>query len=113
MDPNIYRIIHILGIAAIALGLGGMMAGGNNRKAFAMLQGIGLLVVLVTGFGMAARIYHGFPHFAMVKVVLWLVLGMVPVIVRRLKLSFGAGIGIALTLITLLAWLGVVKPALW
>jgi hypothetical protein len=113
MDYTTYKIIHLVGVAAVAMGLGGMMAGGNTRKGFAILQGIGLLVMLVSGFGLLARLKLGFPHFAMVKVALWLVLGMLPIILRRLRAPAIAGICISLILVALLAWLGIAKPPLW
>lgn len=108
-----YKIIHLIGIAAVAIGLGGMMAGGENRRIFTILQGLALLVMLVSGFGLLARLHLGFPHFAMVKAVLWLVIGVLPVILRRLRVPIAGGMVISLTLIGIMAWLGVVKPALW
>ena len=113
MDPTVYKIIHLTGIAAIALGVGGMMAGGPNRKPFAILQGVGLLVMLVSGFGLLAKLHLGFPHFAIVKTVLWVVIGLLPMIARRLKLPLAAAMVISLSLVAVMAWLGVMKPALW
>ncbi len=113
MDYTTYKIIHLIGVAAIAIGLGGMMAGGGNRKLFAILQGIGLLMMLVSGFGLLARLHLGFPHFAQVKTVLWVVIGMLPMILRRLRIPILWGIVISLALIGIMAWLGVAKPALW
>jgi len=113
MDYTTYKIIHLIGIAALAMGIGGMLAGGNTRKGFAILQGVALLVMLVSGFGLLAKLHLGFPHFAMVKVALWLLIGALPVILRRLRAPAIAGICIFLTLVAILAWLGVVKPPLW
>ena len=113
MDPTIYKIIHLTGIAAIALGVGGMMAGGPNRKPFAIMQGIGLLAMLVSGFGLLAKLHLGFPHFAIVKTVLWVVIAVLPMIARRLKLPLAAAMAISLALVAVMAWLGVMKPALW
>ena len=89
------------------------MAGGANRKIFSILQGIALLVMLVSGFGLLAKLHLGFPHFAMVKTVIWVVLGVIPMILRRLRVPVAAGIAISLALIGIMAWLGVMKPALW
>ena len=36
MDYTTYKIIHLIGIAILSLGVGGMIAGGNDRKAFAI-----------------------------------------------------------------------------
>ena len=113
MDATIYKIIHLTGIAAIALGVGGMMAGGSNRKPFAICQGVGLLVMLVSGFGLLAKLHLGFPHFAIVKTVLWVVIAVLPMLARRLKLPVAAAMLISLTLVGIMAWLGVMKPALW
>ena len=113
MDATIYKIIHLTGIAALALGTGGMMAGGSNRKPFAICQGVALLIMLVSGFGLLAKLQLGFPHFAIVKTALWLLIGMLPMILRRLKLPVAAAMLIPLTLVALMAWLGVMKPALW
>jgi hypothetical protein len=113
MSYTTYQIIHLIGLAAIAIGMGGMMANGNNRKHFAIWQGVGLLVVLIAGFGMLAKGKLGMPHFAIVKLILWVVLGVMPVTLRKLKAPVSAAILVFLTLVGILAWLGVTKPALW
>ena len=113
MDYSTYKIIHLTGIAALALGTGGMMAGGNKRVLFSILQGIALLVMLVSGFGLLAKLHLGFPHFAIVKTVLWLVIGALPVLFRRLNVPTPVAIVVSLTLVGIMAWLGVMKPVLW
>ena len=113
MNYTTYKIIHLTGIAALSLGLGGMIAGGNNRKIFSILQGIGLLVMLVSGFGLLAKLHLGFPHFAIAKTVIWLVIGGMPVILRKLRVPTFVSIIISLTLAGIMVWLGVTKPALW
>jgi len=113
MSYTTYKIIHLIGVAMIAIGIGGMLAGGNNRRTFAIFQGIGLLVMLVSGFGILAKLGLRFPHFAIVKTVLWVVIGMLPMIFRKLKAPLFVSILILLTLVGVMAWLGVVKPALW
>jgi hypothetical protein len=112
MAYTTYLIIHLIGVGAIALGLGGAIAGGD-RKTYAMLQGIALLVMLVSGFGLLAKLRLGFPHFAIAKLLLWVVIGMLPLILRRCKVPAVGGISILLALIGIMAWLGVMKPALW
>ena len=113
MDPLFYKLLHIIGLGAMLLGLGGMMAGGNNRKLFAIWQGVGLIILLVSGFGMLAKMGLGFPHFAIVKTVLWLVIGMLPVILRKMGVPTSFAICISLTMLGIMAWLGIMKPALW
>ena len=89
MDALTYKIIHLTGISLLAIGVGGMMANGSTRKTFAICQGIGLIVMLVSGFGLLAKVApHQYPPYAIVKTVLWLVIGMLPMIFRKLKPSF-------------------------
>ncbi len=113
MDYTTYKIIHLTGIAALALGMGGLLAGSANRKAFAILQGVGLVVMLVSGFGLLAKLHLAFPHFAMVKLALWIVIGMLPMIFRRCRIPLAAAMCIFIALVCVMAWLGVMKPALW
>lgn len=113
MDSNTYMIIHLTGIAALALGIGGRMGDGGKRKAFAILQGVGLLVMLVSGFGLVANIPGPFPHYAIVKLVLWLVIGLMPMLLRKMRAPLIVGVLVSLTLVAVMAWLGVMKPALW
>ena len=115
MDALTYKIIHLTGISLLALGVGGMMAGGEKRKTFAMLQGIGLVVMLVSGFGLLAKLKFTpyVPPFAVVKIVLWCLIGALPVLFRKLKTPLPAAILISLILVGTMAYLGVVKPQLW
>ena len=113
MSYPVYKIIHLLALAALMLGLGGMISGGANRKPFAILQGVALLVMLVSGFGLLAKLRLGFPHFAMVKTALWVVIGVLPVVLRRAKASITVSVLVTLALVGVLAWLGVTKPVLW
>jgi hypothetical protein len=113
MGYTTYQIIHLIGLATVALGTGGMMANADNKKLFAIWQGVGLIVILVSGFGMLAKGKLGFPHFAMAKTIVWLVLGMMPLIIRKLKMNVCLAIVISLTLVGIAAWLGLTKPLLW
>lgn len=114
MSYSTYKIIHLIGVAALAMGLGGMMVGGSQRKLFSILQGIALFVMLVSGCGLVAKLgFRSFPHFAMAKSVIWVVIGVMPVVLRKLCAPALVGIAVSLSLVGVMAWLGVVKPALW
>lgn len=89
-----YKLIHIAGILLVFLSLGAVTAfslsGGvkdenPHRKLFALSHGIGLILVLVSGFGMLARLgmTDGLPVWAMVKLGLWLFFGAALAIVYR------------------------------
>jgi hypothetical protein len=113
ISETTYRIIHLIGLAALAVSTGGMLASEKSRRTFAMVQGLALLVVLVTGFGMLAQLHLGFPHFAMVKILLWVFIGMLPVVFRKMNTPVIISTLVIVALIGVAAWLGVAKPALW
>ncbi|HWB60551.1 MAG TPA: hypothetical protein VG733_13745 [Chthoniobacteraceae bacterium] len=113
MNLNAFLISHLVGLAAVALGTGGMLAGDKDRRTFAIIQGLGLLVMILTGFAMLPMLGYKFPPFAIVKLVLWVAIGMLPVIFRKKKTPLLVSILILLALIGCAAWLGVTKPALW
>lgn len=87
LSHQLYNVVHIVGIALLVLALGAMamhaVNGGtrqNNvaRGLVATLHGTGVLLILVGGFGMLARLgfQHGgsFPGWLQVKLVVWVLL---------------------------------------
>jgi hypothetical protein len=85
MSYEIYKVLHLLGLSLVVLSLGGIILhainGGSKqsnsfRKGAMITHGVGLLFLLVAGFGMLARMgIHSFPGWVMGKVVIWLILG--------------------------------------
>jgi len=81
----IYKIFHLLGMALLLTSLAGVAThavGGGTKESnpagrlLAMAHGLGLLLVLVSGFGMLARLDLSFSGgWVWVKVLIWLVLG--------------------------------------
>ncbi|QYM80713.1 hypothetical protein K0B96_08975 [Horticoccus luteus] len=74
MDPVYYQILHLFCLFVLTAQT--FMAFANplpeNRKRTMMITGIAALLVLVSGFGMIAKVYHN--HFAgwmVVKLVCW------------------------------------------
>jgi hypothetical protein len=92
MSVEIYRVLHLTGIFMILLPLGGiglhMINGGTrefaSRKLLAIVHGIGLVIALVAGFGLLARLHGGaLPLWAIAKLVIWLWMGAAPVLFYR------------------------------
>lgn len=91
MNPNIYQVLHIIGIAMVFLGYGALlarsMAAPDNvsvRKLGSMTSGIGLLIILIAGFGMISKLGHSFSEpWLIVKMVIWLALGGLIVLINR------------------------------
>jgi len=85
MSYEIYKIIHLLGLTLVVLSLGGILVhtinGGTKttnsfRKGAMITHGVGLLFLLVAGFGMLARLgIHSFPGWVIGKLIIWLALG--------------------------------------
>lgn len=80
-----YKVVHILGIALVVSALGGMAihaANGGTREASLTRRltmathGLGLLLIVLAGFGMLASMDRG-AHVGWViaKLVIWVLLG--------------------------------------
>ncbi len=82
---QVYKLIHVLGILFLFSAFGGLalhvIGGGTKetapRKLIALTHGFGLLLVLLGGFGMLARIglLTALPNWAILKLVIWLAFG--------------------------------------
>ena len=78
MDPVIYKIIHLAGVIILfgALGAGVYTASSKDNKLAGILHGIALVLILVSGFGLVARIWgNEFTWWILAKMVIWLLLG--------------------------------------
>jgi hypothetical protein len=111
MNPIIFKVIHLAGAFGVFTALGAIMAGANDccRKCASMLHGLSLLLLAVAGFGMLKKPPMEL-HFWKIKIVLWLFLGVAPVLARKkvmpntviMALVLGAGI--------FAAYLGMMQP---
>jgi len=123
MSYSFYIVLHVTGFVFAFTALGGTAvanAAGLDRdanparKVLAITHGVGMLFVLVAGFGLMARIgvMHGsmWPVWLLGKFAVWLVVGAAPILLNRVQ-----GVGVpALLLLPLLAtgsaWLAKAKP---
>jgi len=92
MNPNIYQVLHIVGIAMVFLGYGALlarsMAAPDNvsvRKLGSITSGIGLLLILVAGFALVSKYEHiNFTDtWLIVKMLVWLAFGGLIVLINR------------------------------
>ena len=92
----VYKVIHILGNMLLIMALGGLTLHAANggtretnrgRKLAAITHGIGMVIILVAGFGLLARIgiTHGagWPGWVWAKLGIWLVLGGIVALIGR------------------------------
>ncbi len=87
MPYTVYKLKHIFGLIFLFLSLGGMclhaMNGGSkesnaSRKILAIGHGVSLLLMLVGGFGLMARLSltsFPWPFWIWPKILIWLLLG--------------------------------------
>ena len=89
MDPGIYKIIHFIGLIVLFTGLGALIASDPKKPAAfrrpAMIHGIGLFLLLLSGFGLSlsAKLEIGFPGWMLAKLVILLLLGVMIVLIKR------------------------------
>jgi len=91
MNPNIYQVLHIVGIAMLFMGYGALLARsmaapGNVsvRKLGSITSGIGLVLILVAGFGLISKLGYSFTApWLIVKMLIWLLLGGLIVLINR------------------------------
>ena len=91
MPVHFYQILHITGIIMIFMGYGALLARSlmksddpSVRKLGSATSGIGLLLVLVAGFGMMAKLgYSMTTPWLIVKLLIWLALGGLTTLINR------------------------------
>lgn len=99
MSYEFYKIIHIVGIILVFMALGAALLHRGNggtrehnpsRKLVSAQHGLGLLLILVAGFGMLAvrqMMTNGLPGFIHPKLLVWILLGAAPVLINRVPRS--------------------------
>jgi hypothetical protein len=118
MDYTTLKIVHLTGLALTFMGLSGIlainMAGGapfSKRLIFYIAQGVGLLLLIVTGFGLGAALgLHAPPGWMKAKFVIWLLAGGAMVLATRFSRYGGAVLAIFTLLVVAAAWLAIDKP---
>ena len=105
-----YHYLHLIGLILVFIGIGGMLSSEGAKKAM-MWHGIGLLISIISGFGMLAKlgIMGTMPVWAWIKIGLWLVLGFLPVLAKRRVIATPLVVLIAAITGAALAYLGYFK----
>lgn len=87
---QVYKLVHYAGLLLIFTAFGGMLFArpkdNPNRATLFALHGTGLLLMLVGGFGMLARLgimSGGFPLWIWLKLGVWIALGGFIVLAKR------------------------------
>ena len=87
MSPDVYKLVHVAGILMVFLSLGGVALHGINggtresnqaRRLTAATYGIGLLLILLGGFGWlgaTGMMGAGMPGWTWAKLGIWMAIG--------------------------------------
>lgn len=86
----VYKVMHIVGVMLLLLSLGGyimLSVSGSERgkKLAAITHGIAVLVILVAGFGLMARLGYisGWPLWIWFKLGIWVILASIIIFIKR------------------------------
>jgi len=115
-----YKVLHVFSVILTFTVLGGLAlhsANGGNRgsnlsgKLTGALHGVGLLMILVGGFGLLARLnMDGFPLWVWLKLAIWILVGASAAVIRRSPAMSKALLLLLPLLGGLAAWLAIYKP---
>ena len=107
MSITVYNILHIVGAAFLIIGFLALLSAKSAKKGM-MFHGIGMLIVFVSGFGQLAKLGMSahMPTWVIVKIVLWLVLGFIPVLAKRHVLSRPVTVLLAFLIMGFAAYMG-------
>ena len=91
MSPQFYHLLHLAGVIMLFMGYGALLgrslAGSDDvrvRRMGSITSGVGLLLMLVAGFGLLAKLYgNTFHGWVIAKIVIWLALGGLIVVINR------------------------------
>jgi len=111
MPYLIFKLLHVVGIMCLFLALGLAIADtqGRWKKATAIIHGIALLFMLLTGFGMLGK-PPAEQYWWVVKIFIWLGFGASLTLARK-KFISPVAIGTAVTVLGLIAgYLGIFRP---
>ncbi|MCC7518726.1 MAG: hypothetical protein IT578_06035 [Verrucomicrobiae bacterium] len=104
MSYEIWHYLHLLGASLVFLGYGALLAPQGIRSGM-MLTGLGAGANLLSGFALLAKmnLMHPVPVWAGLKLLLWCVIAVLPVLAKRRILpastvvALGALVGAGLT----------------
>lgn len=109
MDPFILKTLHLAGAFGLFTSLGATLLAGTGKKSASILHGISLLLIVLVGFAMLKKPPMG-QSWWMIKLGLWLFLGVAPVLAKRKVLPAWLVLTLSIAAAVTAAWLGLRKP---
>jgi hypothetical protein len=118
MTLQLYKVMHIVGLTLLLLGTGATLLAPKDapkQRLPIILHGVGLLTLLVAGFGAMARTGiaapHDWPAWLILKMVVWCMAAALPSLVRVGTVPRSFGWVIVVLLVASAAWLAIQKPS--
>lgn len=108
MDPILLKTLHIAGVIGLFTSLGATLLGGSGKKGASILHGVSLVFILLVGFAMLKKPPMD-QSWWMIKLGLWLFLGVAPVLAKRNVLPGPVVLGLSIAAAVTAAWLGLSK----
>lgn len=109
MNLLVLQVLHVAAVMAVFSSLGAIILGESRKKGASILHGISLVLVLLVGFAMLKKPPAGY-YWWMVKLGLWLFIGVAPALSKRKLLPAPVVLTLCLAAGTAAAWLGIMKP---
>ncbi|AGH94999.1 SirB2 family protein [Pseudobdellovibrio exovorus] len=120
MSYEFYKIMHLTGVILVFTGLvglltikmsGGALVGKTKMLVFAS-HGVGLLLALVGGFGLMARLgmAQSMPTWIYGKLIIWFILGGAIALIKRKANIGGLLYGGLIAIFLVASYLAVIKP---
>ncbi|WP_133795399.1 hypothetical protein [Prosthecobacter fusiformis] len=111
MPLAVYHILHLVGLILVFIGFGALLST-EGAKSSMKWHGTGLLISLVSGFGMLAKmgLFSALPVWVYIKLALWLVLGALPVLAKRRVVKPVVVVVLAAFIGATMGYLGYLKP---
>ena len=110
-----YKVLHVLGVLLVFTAFGAMLTtpANSRNKTAAIFHGLGLVILLVTGFGLMSRLgisHTALPGWVWAKALIWLIFGGIIVLIKR-KLELRGVLWYLLVILgTFAAYLALYKP---
>lgn len=109
MDLPTLKLLHLAGVFALFTSLGATLLGGSGKKSASILHGISLVLILLVGFAMLKKPPMK-EYWWMVKLGLWLFIGLAPALSKRKVLPSSVVLVLCLAAAVAAAWLGLRRP---
>jgi len=117
MSLMFYKVLHIIGILMLFLSIGGAIIRASIdqkteklEKFVLMNHGIALIIIVIAGFGMLAKLGMVFTGWVVVKIIIWLLMGALILPIKKMPEKRAVWWFTALILGGIAAFMALYKP---